>query len=86
MQLSQFEVDQILMVVQLLAKSADDRRLSLMETYTLRGSVEALRQHESDDFVKHFLAAIKDAHGVLTRNKSQKKELSVESAGSSKSR
>ncbi len=33
--------------------------------------MEALIQHDSDEFVKHFLTAVRDAHGVLTPNLSQ---------------
>jgi hypothetical protein len=64
--------DGIVTIVQLLAKSADDSRLSPMQVHVLNQNVEALLKHDSDEFVRTFLGMVKEAHGVLTPNVVQK--------------
>jgi hypothetical protein len=66
MQLGKAAADQILTIVHLLAKGADHQRLSPMNTQALNQNVEALIQHDGDDFVRAFLARVRDATGVLT--------------------
>jgi hypothetical protein len=72
MQLDDAAIDRILTIVQLLAQGADDKRLSPNRLHALNQHVEALIQHGSDEFVRRFLAAVRDAHGVLTPNVSEK--------------
>ena len=72
MQLDHAAIDRILTIVQLLAQGADDRRLSLSRVHALNQNVEALIQHDSDEFVRRFLAAVRYAQGVLTPNVSAK--------------
>jgi hypothetical protein len=64
--------DHVLTIVRLLAKGADDSRLSPSEVDTLNHNVTALLQQDRDDFVRAFLAAVKEAEGVLTPNVAQK--------------
>jgi hypothetical protein len=59
-------------IVRLLAKSADDSRLSPNEVDVLNQNVTALIQQDRDDLVRAFLAAVKEAEGVLTPNVAQK--------------
>lgn len=61
MQLDKAAVDQILTIVHLLAKGADDRRLSPMQVSVLGQNIEALIKHDSDGFVREFLARVRDA-------------------------
>lgn len=72
MQLDKAAIDQILMIVHLLAKGAVDTRLSPEQISVLGQNVEALIKHDSDGFVREFLARVRDAHGVLTPNVSGK--------------
>jgi hypothetical protein len=72
MQLDDAAVDRILSVVHLLAKGADDRRLAPGQRNVLEQNIEALIKHDSDGFVREFLARVRDAHGVLTPTVSQK--------------
>jgi hypothetical protein len=71
MQLGKAAADQILKIVHLLAKGADHQRLSPVNTQALNQNVEALIQH-GDDFVRAFLARVRDATGVLTPHVAQK--------------
>jgi hypothetical protein len=64
--------DHVLTIVRLLAKGADDSRLSPSEVDALNHNVTALLQQDRDDFVRVFLAAVKEAEGVLTPNVAQK--------------
>jgi hypothetical protein len=57
-------VDRILTIIQLLAKSADDKRLPPLQAKVLNQSIEALIQYD-DEFVRRFLAMVRGAHGVL---------------------
>ena len=72
MQLGKAAADQILKIVHLLAKGADHQRLSPVNTQALNQNVEALIQHDGDEFVRRFLAAVRYAQGVLTPNVSGK--------------
>lgn len=72
MQLDDAAVDRILSIVHLLAKSADDRRLGPVQRNLLEQNIEALIKHDSDGFVRQFLARVRDAHGVLTPTVGQK--------------
>ena len=72
MQLDDAAIDRILTIVHLLAQGADDKRLSPNRVHALNRNVEALVQHDSDQFVRRFLAAVRDAHGVLTPNVGRK--------------
>ncbi len=72
MQLDDVAIDRILTIVQLLAQGADDKRLSPNRVHALNQHVEALIQHDSDQFVREFLARVRDAHGVLIPNVSGK--------------
>ena len=72
MQLGKAAADQILKIVHLLAKGADHQRLSPVNTQALNQNVEALIQHDGDDFVRAFLARVRDATGVLTPHVAQK--------------
>ena len=72
MQLDDAAIDRILTILQLLAQGADDKRLSTNRVHALNWNVEALIQHDSDEFVRRFLAAVRDADGVLTPNVSGK--------------
>jgi hypothetical protein len=62
----------VLTIVRLLAKGADDSRLSPNEVDLLNQNVTALIQQDRDDLVRAFLAAVKEAEGVLTPNVAQK--------------
>jgi hypothetical protein len=64
--------DHVLTIVRLLAKGADDSRLSPSEVDILNQNVIALIQHDRDELVRDFLAAVKEAEGVLTQNVAQK--------------
>ncbi len=64
--------DSILTIVQLLAKSADDKRLRPMDAHVVNQNVEALLKHDSDEFVRTFLGMVKQAHGVLKPNVAEK--------------
>jgi hypothetical protein len=66
--MDQAAIDYILTIVQLLAKGADDRRLSPMRVNILNQNIEALTNYDNDEFVCKFLAMVKDATGVLTPN------------------
>ena len=66
--MDQAAIDYVLAIVQLLAKGADDRRLSPMKVNVLNQNIEALTHYDSDEFVCKFLARVRDAHGVLTPN------------------
>jgi hypothetical protein len=66
--MDQAAIDYVLTIVQLLAKSADDRRLSPMRVNILNHDIEALMNYDSDEFVCKFLAMVRDARGVLTPN------------------
>jgi hypothetical protein len=57
--------DHVLTIVRLLAKGADDSRLSPNEVDLLNQNVTALIQQERDDLVRAFLAAVKEAEGVI---------------------
>jgi hypothetical protein len=70
--MDQAAIDYVLTIVQLLAKGADDRRLSPMKVDILNQNVEALTNYDSDEFVCRFLAMVRDATGVLTPNVSAK--------------
>jgi hypothetical protein len=63
MQLEDAAVDRILSVVHVLAKGADDRRLSPVQRNLLELNIDALIKHDSDGFVREFLARVRDAHG-----------------------
>jgi hypothetical protein len=64
--------DHVLTIVRLLAKGADDSRLSPNEVDLLNQNVTALIQQDRDDLVRAFLTAVKEAEGVLTPNLAQK--------------
>jgi hypothetical protein len=64
--------DHVLTIVRLLAKGADDSRLSPNEVDLLNQNVTALIQQDRDDLVRAFLTAVKDAEGVLTPNVARK--------------
>ena len=64
--------DHVLTIVRLLAKGADESRLSPNEVHILNQNVTALTQHDRDDFVRAILAAVKEAEGVLIPNVAQK--------------
>jgi hypothetical protein len=64
--------DHVLTIVRLLAKGADDSRLSPNEVDILNQNVTALIQQDKDDLVRAFLVAVKEAEGVLTPNVAQK--------------
>jgi hypothetical protein len=64
--------DHVLTIVRLLAKGADDSRLSPNEVDLLNQNVTALIQQDRDDLVRAFLTAVKEAEGVLTPNVAQK--------------
>jgi hypothetical protein len=64
--------DHVLTIVRLLAKGADNSRLSPSEVDILNQNVIALIQHDRDDLVRDFLAAMKEADGVLSQNVAQK--------------
>jgi hypothetical protein len=66
--MDQAAIDYVLTVVQVLAKGADDRRLSIMKVNILNHNGEALANYDSDEFVCKFLAMVRDATGVLTSN------------------
>jgi hypothetical protein len=51
---------------------ASFRRLSSHSLAALNQNVEALIQHDGDDFVRAFLARVRDATGVLTPHVAQK--------------
>lgn len=70
--MDQAAIDYILTIVQLLAKGADDRRLSSMRVNILNQNIEALTSYDSDEFVCKFLAMVRDATGVLTPTVGQK--------------
>ena len=70
--MDQAAIDYILTIVQLLAKGADDRRLSPMKVNILNQNVEALTNYDSDEFIREFLARVRDATGVLTPTMGQK--------------
>jgi len=56
----------MLTIVSLLAECAVDERLNLAKRAILNHNVEALIAHDSDEFVRKFLAATSKATGVLT--------------------
>jgi hypothetical protein len=64
--------DHVLTIVRLLAKGADNSRLSPSEVNIPNQNVTALIQHDRDDLVRDFLAAMKEADGVLSQNVAQK--------------
>lgn len=64
--------DHVLTIVRLLAKGADDSRLSPNEVDLLNQNVTALIQQDRDDLVRAFSTAVKEAEGVLTANVAQK--------------
>ena len=64
--------DHVLTIVRLLAKGADGSRLSPNEIDILNQNVTALIQQDRDDLVRAFLAAVKEAEGVLTPNVAQR--------------
>jgi hypothetical protein len=64
--------DHVLTIVRLLAKGADDSRLSPNEVDALNQNITALLQQDRDDLVRAFLGAVKEAEGVLTPNVAQK--------------
>jgi hypothetical protein len=64
--------DHVLTIVRLLAKGADDSRLSPNEVDALNQNITALLQQDRDDLVRAFLVAVKEAEGVLTPNVAQK--------------
>ena len=64
--------DHVLTIVRLLAKGADDSRLSPNELDLLNQNVISLIQQDRDDLVRALLAAMKEAEGVLTPNVAQK--------------
>ena len=66
--MDQAAIDYVLTIVQLLAKGADDRRLSPMRVNILNQNIEALTNYDSDEFVCKFLSMVRNAHGVLTPN------------------
>jgi hypothetical protein len=66
--MDQAAIDYVLTIVQLLAKGADDRRLSPMHVNILNRNVEALTSYDSDQFVCKFLGMVRHAQGVLTPN------------------
>jgi hypothetical protein len=66
--MDQAAIDYVLMIVQLLAKGADDRRLSPMRVNILNQNIEALTNYDSDEFVCKFLSMVRHARGVLTPN------------------
>ena len=72
MQLDDAAVDRILTIVQLLAKGADDMRLAPMRVNALNKNVDELIRYDSDEFVRRFLAMVRDATGVLAPNMGQK--------------
>ena len=61
--MDQAAIDYVLTIVQLLAKGADDRRLSPMRVNILNQNIEALTNYDSE-----FLAMVRDEDGVLTPN------------------
>ena len=63
---------QVLAIVELLANGADHNRLAPNEESSLNQNVTALMQHDGDDFVRSFLAALKLASDVLTPDAIQK--------------
>jgi hypothetical protein len=64
--MDQAAIDHILTIVQLLAKGADDHRLSPTQRSVLYKNIEALIDHDSEEFVREFLARVRDATGVLS--------------------
>jgi hypothetical protein len=65
MELNKEAAAQILTIVKVLAKSAGHQGVRPLEAQILNQNVEALIQHDSDDFVRAFLAMVREAHGVL---------------------
>ena len=64
--------DHVLTIVRLLAKAADDSRLSPNEVDTLNHNITALLRQDREDFVHAFLVTVREAEGVLTSNVAQK--------------
>jgi hypothetical protein len=58
----------IMTIVQLLANSADHARLSPMQAGILNQSVNELCKYDGNEFVRSFLAMVRDAHDVLSPN------------------
>jgi hypothetical protein len=70
--MDQAVIDHVVTIVQLLAKGAAHKRLSPMQVDRLNKNVEALMNHDSDDFIDKFLAMVRGAAGVLTPNVGEK--------------
>jgi len=66
--MDQTTIDYVLAIVQLLAKGADERRLSPMRVNILNLNIEALTNYDRDEFVCKFLARVREATGVLSPN------------------
>jgi hypothetical protein len=64
--------DMIFTIVRMLSKAADSARLKPLDADALNRNVEALMLFDTDEFVRTFLAIVKDARGVLSRAVSNK--------------
>jgi hypothetical protein len=64
--------DHVLLIIRLLAKGADDSRLSRSEVDALNHNDTSLLQQDRDDLIRAFLAAMNEAEGVLTPNVARK--------------
>lgn len=65
MELNKEAAAQILTIVKVLAKSAGHQGIRPSEAAILNQNVEALIQHDGDEFVRAFLAMVREATGVL---------------------
>jgi hypothetical protein len=60
--------EKIITIVQLLARSADYRHLDPTRANVLVDNIEALIKLDGDEFVRKFLAAIREAKSLLSPN------------------